>query len=308
MMFLRACQGAATGLALLAAIVSPAHAQTTPSPEQAVAEVARQFGGAYDDPALQNYVASIGQLIVATTPMANQKFTFTVLNSPIVNAFSMPGGYVFVTRGLLALANNEAELAGVFGHEIGHITAHHAEQRERRSTWAQLGAVGAGLLGAVLGKQQAGELASQIVGTGGMAWVQKYSRDQEFQADQLGVRYISAAGYDAQSMASFLRSLEAETEFENQLAGRPLGEQGFDMMADHPNTPDRVQRALAEARAERPHAAVDHEIYLKKIDRVVYGEDPRNGVLRKRVYYHPTLHFAFAVPPDFQVLNGETQV
>lgn len=306
----RTCRSAVavSGLALLATAASPAQAQGNPSPEQAVAEVARQFGGAYDDPALQTYVASVGQLIVSTTPMANQKFTFTVLNSPIVNAFSMPGGYVFITRGLLALADNEAELAGVLGHEIGHVTAHHADQRQRRSTWAQLGAVGAGLLGAVLGKPQVGDIASEIVGVGGMAWVQKYSREQEYEADQLGIRYIGAAGYDPQAMASFLRNLEAETELENQLAGRPLGDQGFNMMADHPNTPDRVQRALAEARAERPHDAVDRDIYLKKIDGIVYGEDPRNGVVRNRIYYHPTLHLAFAVPPDFQVLNGETQV
>lgn len=264
----RTCRSAVavSGLALLATAASPAQAQGNPSPEQAVAEVARQFGGAYDDPALQTYVASVGQLIVSTTPMANQKFTFTVLNSPIVNAFSMPGGYVFITRGLLALADNEAELAGVLGHEIGHVTAHHADQRQRRSTWAQLGAVGAGLLGAVLGKPQVGDIASEIVGVGGMAWVQKYSREQEYEADQLGIRYIGAAGYDPQAMASFLRNLEAETELENQLAGRPLGDQGFNMMADHPNTPDRVQRALAEARAERPHDAVDRDIYPPRAD------------------------------------------
>jgi predicted Zn-dependent protease len=302
---------ACLGLLLLAPGAWPAAAQgvreggsttrTQALPDE-VRQAVQQFGGLYDDAELERYVASLGNLLVQTTPLAGQNFTFGVLDSPIVNAFSLPGGYVFVTRGLLALANSEAEAAGVIGHEIGHITAKHAAHRQTRSVIAQLGA---GVLGALLGNQAIG----QALGAGAALYVQKYSRDQEFEADELGVAYMARAGFDPRAMGWFLGSMEMESRLENLLAGRPADEAGVSWLADHPSTPERVQRAVAEARdvtVRDPMVARD--IYLKKIDGILYGEDPAQGVVRDRVFLHPALRFRFEAPPGFHIVNGDRQV
>jgi predicted Zn-dependent protease len=300
------------GLALLAPpLAAPAQAQgvreggstakTRALPDE-VQQAVQQFGGLYQAPELERYIASLGNLLVQTTKLAGQPFTFGVLDSPIVNAFSLPGGYVFVTRGLLALANSEAEAAGVIGHEIGHITANHAAHRQTRSVIAQLGA---GVIGALLGSQAIG----QALGAGAALYVQKYSRDQEFEADELGVTYMSRAGFDPRAMGWFLESMEMESRLENLLAGRGANEEGVSWLADHPSTPERVQRAIAEARditVRDPMVARD--VYLKKIDGILYGEDPAQGVVRDRVFLHPALRFRFEVPQGFHIINGDRQV
>ena len=145
--------------------------------------ILQEFGGAYDDPQLQAYVNSIGQKLASTSDRPNVKYTFTVLDSPVVNAFAVPGGYIYVTRGLMALANNEAELAGVLSHEIGHIAAKHTNERYCRALVAQLGIFG---LGAATGSSAVAEAAN----LGAALYLQSYSRDQEFEADLLGVRYL----------------------------------------------------------------------------------------------------------------------
>jgi predicted Zn-dependent protease len=280
--------------------------------DQLLAKIAAEFGGRYDDAQVGTYVTSIGQVIVATTPMAREPFTFTVLNSDIVNAFSLPGGaggHVFITRGLLALANNEAELAGVLGHEVGHVTAGHSKQRQHQDMMTQLGAAGAGLLGALLGSPEFGNIASQVVGTGGELYLKKYSRDQEFEADQLGVNFMSRAGYDPQAMVSFLSSLEAQSALDGRIHGQVAGDKAYSMMADHPRTYDRVQRAMAEARTSLPRDPMTkHEPYLRKIDGLLYGDDPQQGIIRGRVFEHPGLAIRFEAPPGFQLGNSETQV
>ena len=303
----RMLAGAAAAVALLALpsfavpALMPATAAAQPSPGE-VDQVAQQFGGIYRDPELTRYVASVGQLLVSTTEMANRPFRFTVLDSPIINAFSLPDGSVYVTRGLVALANSEAELAGVLGHEIGHVTAGHASARQTRGTIAE---IGAGLLGALLGAAGVGDIA----GAGAQLYLQKFSRDQEYQADQLGVRYMSRVGYDPRAMGWFLRSLDDQSALEAQIAGRPAGSEGFSFMSDHPRTPDRVQRAIAEA-AENParQPMIERDIYLRKIDGLAYGSDPNQGVVRGLTFIHPGLGFRFDVPQGFQVSNGERQV
>jgi predicted Zn-dependent protease len=287
------------------AAAPPAHAQGQRAlaafPDEVQAAVT-QFGGLYDDPELQRYVESIGKLLVLTSEKANEPFTFGLLDSAIVNAFSMPGGYVFVTRGLLALANNEAELASVLGHEIGHITANHAGQRQTRGVLAQLGA---GLLGMLIGNPN----IANVAGVGAQLYLQKYSRDQEFEADQRGITYMARAGYDTRAAPAFLAQLEAWEQLQAQVSGHPMGDDAYNMLADHPRTADRVERARELAVGNQPpNAMLEHEIYLKKIDGVIFGDNPKQGIVRDRFFIHPELRFAFEVPPGFHVTNTPSQV
>ena len=294
-------------LALLGLLGRPARADDT-TVEQEAKAIVDLFGGAYDDPRLAAYISGVGARLVQTTSMAKEPFTFTVLDSPVVNAFSLPGGHVYVTRGLLALVGNEAELAGVLGHEIGHITAHHAESRERRAAIARLGVGLLSIFGARLATPEIGHLVQRFAGVGGLYYIERFSRDQEFQADVLGTRTLAKAGYSAYAMSSFLDRLEAETRLDNRIAGRPEDDQRFSMFADHPRTDDRVKRAIAEAGALPRNPDLRRNAYLRKIDGLLYGDNPEKGVVRGGWFIHPTLRVAFAVPPGFQVENTETRV
>lgn len=266
-------------------------------------EVLRAFGGAYRDPALQAYVEGIGGALAAQSELAGQPFTFTILDSDIVNAMALPGGYVYVTRGLLSLANSEAELAGVIAHEIGHVTARHSAQRVSQSMIAGLGLA---ILGAVVDTPGLVDVA----GLGAQAFLQKYSRDQEFEADTLGIRYMSRAGYDPAAMASFLDSLRRQAALEARLAGRsPDAVDAFNMMASHPRTVDRVQRAAEVATSGPPgEGRLGADDHLRRIDGMLYGDDPSQGVVRGRQFLHPTLGFAYEVPEGFNLINGRDNV
>lgn len=268
--------------------------------EQSHPEILAEFGGAYPDEDLQRYIQSIGDLVAATSERTEVDYTFTVLNSDVVNAFAVPGGYIYITRGLLVLANNEAEVAGVLAHEVGHIVARHSAQRATQSALAGIAAV---VLGAATGSSQ----VAQIAQTGGMAVIQSYSREQEFESDTLGVRYLSRAGYDPAAMSSFLASLNAHSALEAQIAGGNPPE--FNIMSTHPRTQDRVQRAVAEAggySVQDPMQARD--IYLDKIDGIIYGDAPEQGFVRGLDFIHPALGFRFAVPEGFTMMNGSRQV
>lgn len=262
-------------------------------------ELVRAFGGVYADPALRSYVDQIGRRLVRVSETPDAPFTFTVLNSDVVNAMALPGGYVYVTRGLIALADDEAELAGVMAHEIGHVTARHAVERASRGVLAELGAA---VLGAVLGNPQLGQLAQ----LGGEALLQRYSREQEFEADTLGIRYLARAGYPTGAMAGFLTTLRRHSELEARREGRSSDE-GFGIMASHPRTLDRVQRAAAAAGAGNG-GRVDPAPHMRRIDGLLYGDDPAQGVVRGRGFAHPVLGFAFEVPDGFELLNGENAV
>jgi predicted Zn-dependent protease len=269
---------------------------------QEVQAAVTEFGGLYQDPELQRYVESIGKLLVSTTEKPNDPFTFGLLDSDIVNAFSLPGGYVFITRGLLALANNEAELASVIGHEIGHVTANHSSRRETRGVIAQLGA---GLLGVLLGNPN----IANVAGMGAQLYLQKYSRDQEFEADQRGIGYMARAGYDTRAAPAFLGDLEAWEELQAKVSGHPMGDAAYSMMADHPRTADRVERAreLAVGRQVKD-PMTEPAIYLRKIDGVIFGDNPKQGIVKDRFFIHPALRFAFEVPQGFHITNTPSQV
>jgi predicted Zn-dependent protease len=268
-------------------------------------KLVQSFGGEIANEEIKRYVTSVGNLLAKTTETPDAKFTFTVLDDNIVNAFALPGGYVHITRGLLALVNDEAELAGVLGHEMGHITAHHSAQLYTRSVLTQILAAGIGI---ATGSSEIGQVATQGAGV----YLKSYSRENEYEADSLGVRYLTRAGYDPNAMAAFLKSLEAHSRLEAELAGRPPGTADqFDIMATHPRTVDRVQRAIAEAGASvHPARAADNgrEVYLRKINGLIYGDSPDQGYIRGDRFVHPKLRFEFRVPPEFRLANTPTAV
>jgi predicted Zn-dependent protease len=312
----------APALALPAAcarVVNPATGQaefTAMSPEQELQigeeqhpQVLMQFGGAYEDPELQAYVTRIGEQLAAVSELPELDFTFTLLNSDVINAFALPGGYVYITRGLLALADNEAELAGVMAHEIGHVTARHSAQRHSRGVLAQGGLAIGTILAGVLGGGAAADLVQQAGGLGAQAYLAGYSRDQEFQADELGVRYLARAGYDPIAMSSFLDKLERNDQLMRRLAGRDGADPASSWFATHPRTPDRVLRAAEQASAATMgDARIAREDYLDQIDGMVYGEDPSQGIVRGRTFVHPDLRFAFDVPQGYRIVNTPAAV
>jgi predicted Zn-dependent protease len=224
-----------------------------------------------------------------------------VIDSDVVNAFALPGGYVHVTRGLLALANNEAEAAGVMAHETGHVVARHAASRTSQAT---LSSGLAALAGAILGSSAVAQAGQGLAG----AYVAHYSRDQEFEADKLGVRYLRRAGFDPNAMADFLASLQANSELEGKIAG--VKDESLDIMASHPRTPDRVRAAIQEAGGGAPVKTPieEREIYLRKIDGMIYGDSPNNGFVRGNRFAHPGLGFGFEVPQNFKLINQPSQV
>lgn len=264
-------------------------------------KVMAQYGGSYADPELNAYVTSIGNFLVQTSELPDLKFTFTILDSPVVNAFALPGGYVYVTRGLLALAGNEAEMAGVMAHEIGHVTARHSAERYGQSIAANVAGAGLGVL--------LGGPAAQAGGTLGALLVRSYSREQEFEADMLGGRYLGRARYDTRAMAGFLSQLQGHSRLEAELAGQPEKADAFDIMQTHPRTADRIQRALQQAGVNPvadPIRAQD--IYFQKIDGMLYGDKPDEGYIRGRTFAHPKLKFAFEVPEGFRLYNQSKRV
>lgn len=263
-------------------------------------KILQQFGGAVKDRKLQAYIDALGRRLAATTERAGDPWTFTVLDSDVVNAFALPGGYVYVTRGLLALAKDEAEVAGVLAHEIGHVTAHHSAERQTRQTITGLLAAGVGL---VLGSPELGQIAE----LGGGALVASYSRGQELEADQLGVATLERAGYDPFAMATFLETLRRYSQYQGLRSGADEGE-GFDFFASHPQTEDRVRKAADLARARPPGGARPVDPYLAAIDGMIYGDSPENGFVRGRTFAHPGLGIIFSVPQGYQLLNGAEQV
>ena len=213
---------ATTALAPMTLAV-PAGAQTifgmSPEDEKRIGrdkhpKILEQFGGAYADPDLARYVNSIGQFVAAASDAPEVGYTFTVIDSPIVNAFAVPGGYVYLTRGLLALADNEAEVAGVLAHEIAHVTARHGAKRQTKGTLAGLGL-------AVLGAVTNNDALKSLGRVGAHAVLSAYSRKEEYEADDLGVLYLSRAGFDPGAMSSFLDKLKRHSALEASMHGRP---------------------------------------------------------------------------------------
>lgn len=272
-------------------------------------KILAEFGGAYDErPGLNAYIDSVGQFVAATAERQDVKYTFTVLDSADINAFALPGGYVYITRGLLGLAVNEAEVAGVLGHEIGHVNARHSAERMGQQQKAQIGATLGTLLGGLLGGEQGAQMMGSISNEVAGGYLGTYSQNQEFEADSLGVRYLKRATYDPQAMATFLGALNANTHLEARLAGNAAAADAYNWKQSHPRTPERVQQAINQAGPPTPGAMIARNEYLTKIDGMMWGENPQNGVVKGRDFIHPGLRFAFTAPPGFKLSNQPTKV
>lgn len=264
-------------------------------------QILAQFGGDYDDAAIAAYLDRIGQNLARVSDLPDLAFTFTLLDSDVVNAFALPGGYIYVSRGLMALATNEAELAGVLAHEIGHVTARHSAQRYSHSVVAGIGSV---LLSAVVGSE-----LGQLAQYGAAVYLQSYSRSQEFEADQLGVRYLARAGYDTAAMASFLAKLQAQSELEARVTGLADPAARYNIMSTHPRTADRVAAAVSSANATPvadPRVGIVD--YLKTIDGLSYQGSSAQGFILGPRFIHPDLGFQFEVPADFKLSNDPSKV
>jgi predicted Zn-dependent protease len=258
----------------------------------------RRDMGVYSDRALEEYVAGVGMRLAAVSERPNLSWHFTVVDSPAINAFALPGGYVYITRGILPFLDDESQLAGVLGHEIGHVTARHAVQQYSKSTGAQLGLI----LGSIF--VPGGAQTAQLGETGLGVLLLKNSRDDEAQADQLGVRYAARAGWDPAGVPRMLTTL-GRVEEASDNKGVP------NWLATHPAPEDRVQRVqaavqTAEAGAER--FTSDREGYLTRVNGLVYGDDPDQGVVRGHTFLHRRLRFACDFPEGWNVGNGQTQV
>lgn len=276
-------------------------------------QIQQQYG-IYEEKELQQYVDRVAQDVLAESHMRrpstsakfrNTEFTFRVLDSPIINAFALPGGYVYVTRGLLAHLNNEAQLAVVLGHEIGHVAGRHASKQAAKQQLMQGLLVG----GAVAGQAAfGGNVGQNVLGIGSNAaqlLSLSYSRDNERESDQLGVEYATMAGYDAAEGAAFFTSLKRKQ--------KQSGQSIPTWQSTHPDPGNREDTIIQLARewdrkVPGPSNERDQDAYYAAIENIVLGENPRQGFTEDDVFYHPDLKFRFPVPRGWKVQNQTSQV
>lgn len=256
--------------------------------------------GEYEDAKLSAFMQNIGKEMGLKSHRPNLEYHFKVLDSPVVNAFAVPGGYIYFTRGILAQLNNEAELIGVMGHEMGHITARHTASQQSKQQLAQVL-----MIGGMIASEQFRQLADYAM-QGMQLLFLSFSRENEREADKLGVEYMTHVGYDAHKMADFFQVLN-----KMQLASNHGGVPTF--MSTHPDPGDRynaVQTMASEYQQAAPATTwkVNTDSYLKMIDGLVYGEDPRQGYVENNTFFHPELKFRFMFPQGWQLQNTPFQV
>ncbi len=254
--------------------------------------------GVYPDSAIQRYVASLGQSIARIGERPTLPWSFTVVDDPIVNAFALPGGPIFVSRGILAYMNSEAQLVSVLGHEVGHVTAKHSvNQISKQQVLGGLLTVGMIVRPEL---QQVGDLAGQGLGL----LFLKYGRDDETQADDLGFRYMTRLGYDPHEMAEMFKTLER--------LGGGSGSRGTpEWLSTHPDPGNRVAKTgerIAASKQSYAGARVEHVAFLRRMDGVIFGDDPRQGYFQQSAFIHPSLKFRFDFPPGWQTQNSAQAV
>ncbi len=256
--------------------------------------------GEYKSDALLTFIKAKGTELGKISHRPDLAYQLKILDSPVINAFAVPGGYIYLTRGILAQLNNEAELMGVIGHEMGHVTARHSASQQTKQQLGQLV-----LMGGMLASERFAQYAQQAM-QGMQLLFLKFSRDDERMADRLGVEYMSKIGYNAHCMADFFQVLNKMSMAENQ-GGVPT------FMSTHPDPGDRynsVNQRTTEWQdsLKLPEWKVNADSYLKLIDGIIYGEDPRQGYTEGNIFYHPELKFKFTYPTGWQFQNSPMQV
>jgi predicted Zn-dependent protease len=268
---------------------------------EAADEVNKQYA-LYDSNGLQAYVEAVGGKLIKQSHRPALEYSFTVIDSPEINAFALPGGHVYITRGIIAYLNSEAEVAAVLGHEIGHVTARHAV---RRLSVQRATEVGANIVGAIVPGIGSG-LVEAMVGTLGKVLVAGYGRDNEIEADKLGAEYLALSGYDPQAMIRVIGVLKNQELFETEIAKQEGREAHFyhGVFATHPDNDTRLQEVVAAAQKTRfLRPADDREEFLKRSAGLVFGDSASLGIVRAGNYYHPTLGFAFTLPQGWRGRN-----
>ncbi len=269
-------------------------------------EVLQEYA-ALDNPELQAYVNEIGQRLVGQSHRPNLPWHFTVVDSPEVNAFALPGGYVYITRGIMAYLNSEAELAGVLAHEMGHVTARHGVRQQSTSTVAGLGA----MLGSILVPGLNNQAGATLLQTVAQGWTAGYGREHELQSDRLGAQYIAQAGYAPQAMIDLVGVLKNQELFDAELAkkeGRaPRRYHGT--FATHPSNDERLKQVVREAdRYKVKNPREGRNVYLQKIAGVYFGDSPEQGVIRNNALLHEKLGLGLQFPQGWRVQNQPNRV
>lgn len=277
---------------------------------QAHPQLLAEFGGLYAQGAQPAYVTKVGQKIAVQSGLSNATgdFTISLLNSSVNNAFAIPGGYVYVTRQLMALMNNEAELASVLGHEVGHVAAQHSKKRNSRATLGGLGQIAATIAGAFLAGGEGAKLGQQVGSAIATRFVLKYSRSQEYEADDLGIAYLSKAGYDPLAASTMLASLAAQTSLDARRAGKT--EKALPEWAStHPDPASRVTRAQQKAAASGATSkANNRDEFISMLDGLMFDDDPKQGIVDGQSFRHPDLKMGFDAPAGFVINNGSDAV
>lgn len=260
----------------------------------------KAYMGVYEDPTLQRFINEKGQQMAAVSHRKNLKYQFKIVDSPVVNAFAVPGGYVYFTRGIMAHFNNEAEFAGVLGHEIGHITARHSAKQYSNAMLAQIGLVAGSVISPTFAQY------ADIAGQGLSLLFLKFGRDAESQSDKLGVEYSTKIGYDAQEMSEFFSTLDRLREVSGS-AEVPT------FLSTHPDPADRERKVSKMAKDWKNKTGgksleVGRDSYLRMIDGIIYGDDPKQGFVENNMFYHPVMKFQFPVPAQWKVNNTPEQV
>lgn len=269
------------------------------------AEIIKRYG-LYKDKKLQDYIQGVGERLAAVSHRNNLIYRFTILDSREVNAFALPGGYIYITRGLLAYLNNEAELAAVLGHEIGHVTARHSVRQHTAAT-------AGGILASVLASQTGVPGAGNVFNAIGTALVRGYGREHELESDRLGAEYLARSGYDPLAMLEVIRVLKDQEVYDRELAKRENREPRVyhGVFSTHPDNDSRLQQVVGRARALQKQNGSHHinrVDFLRHIEGLVYGDSEEQGILHKNRFYHRELNVTLAFPEGWRIENQPNQL